>query len=106
MFAYAAALLASAAGIALLDRRFHLAFGRAPRRTATLLGVGIVFFLAWDAVGIWLGVFRNLDSRWATGIMLAPQLPVEELMFVAFLTYLTLVLLGAWRRIPARRDGR
>ncbi|WP_156761136.1 lycopene cyclase domain-containing protein [Microbacterium karelineae] len=102
---YAIAIVLSATGIAVLDRRFHLAFGRAPRRTAVLLGIGVAFFLAWDAVGIALGVFRHLDSRWATGIMVAPQLPLEEVMFVTFLTYLTLVLLGAWRQIDHRKDG-
>ncbi|WP_221584021.1 lycopene cyclase domain-containing protein [Microbacterium sp. G2-8] len=103
---YAIALLVSAACIGLVDARYRLAFGRAPVRTGLALGIGIVFFLAWDAVGIAFGVFRHLDSRWATGVLLAPQFPLEELLFVSFLTYLTLVLLGGWQRLTERSETR
>ncbi|MBW1639786.1 lycopene cyclase domain-containing protein [Microbacterium resistens] len=103
---YAAALLGSGACIGLLDARFRLAFARTPIRTGVLLAVGVAFFLAWDLVGIATGVFRHLDSRWATGILVAPELPVEELLFVAFLCYLTLVLLGGARRLAERRATR
>ena len=103
---YAAALLLSGSCIGLLDARFRLAFGRAPIRTGVALAIGILFFLAWDLVGIVTGVFRHLDSHWATGILLAPELPVEELLFLAFLSYLALVLLGAARRWTERGEDR
>ncbi|MGO1770783.1 MAG: lycopene cyclase domain-containing protein [Microbacterium sp.] len=95
---YAASLLVSGACLALLDVRFRLVFRRRPLAAAGALVVGVAFFATWDAVGIGLDVFRHLDSRWATGILLAPQFPLEELMFLVFLCYLTLVLLGGWQR--------
>lgn len=95
---YTAALLVSAACMVLLDMRFRLVFRRRPVISAVALIIGMVFFIAWDAVGIGLGVFRHLDSRWATGILLAPDFPIEELLFLGFLSYLTLILLSGWQR--------
>lgn len=95
---YAASLLVSTACLVLLDMRFVLLFRRRPVASVVALIVGVVFFAAWDAVGIGLGVFRHLDSRWATGILLAPEFPIEELLFLVFLTYLTLILLSGWQR--------
>ncbi|MFC7375816.1 MULTISPECIES: lycopene cyclase domain-containing protein [unclassified Brachybacterium] len=103
---YAVSLIVSGACVGLVDARYRLAFGGAPVRTGAALGVGTVFFLAWDAVGIGFGVFRHLDSRWATGVLLAPHFPLEELLFVSFLTYLTLVLLGGWQRLTERSETR
>lgn len=95
---YAAALVVSALCLALLDVRFRLVFRRRPVVGAAALVIGVAFFAVWDAVGIGLGVFRHLDSRWATGILLAPEFPIEELLFLVFLTYLTLILLSGWQR--------
>ena len=95
---YTACLLISTACLLLLDMRFALVFRRRAVASVVALIVGVVFFAAWDAVGIGLGVFRHLDSRWATGILLAPEFPIEELLFLVFLTYLTLILLSGWQR--------
>jgi len=95
---YAASLLVSAACLVLLDVRFRLVFRRRPAAGAAALIIGLGFFIAWDTVGISLGVFRHLDSRWATGILLAPEFPLEELLFLGFLSYLTLILLSGWQR--------
>jgi lycopene cyclase domain-containing protein len=105
---YLAAILASAAGIALLDRRWRLAAWDTPGRTAATVGIGTVFFLAWDAVGIATGVFVKGDSTLLLGIDLAPHLPVEEPFFLAFLCYLALVTWsGAMRALarPRRTDA-
>jgi lycopene cyclase domain-containing protein len=95
---YAASLLVSLGCLVLLDLRFRLVFRRNTVASAIVVLVGVVFFIVWDAVGISSGVFRHVDSRWATGILLAPQFPLEELLFLVFLSYLTLVLLSGWRR--------
>ena len=42
----------------------------------------------WDAVGIATGVFVKGDSPIFVGILLAPELPLEEPFFLAFLSYL------------------
>lgn len=103
---YAASLLVSAACLVLLDVRFRLLFRRSPVVGGVVLVIGLVFFIAWDAVGIGLGVFRHLDSRWATGILLAPEFPIEELLFLAFLCYLTLILLSGWQRWREKGNNR
>lgn len=103
---YAASLLVSAACLVLLDVRFRLVFRRSPVVGGVVLVIGLVFFIAWDAVGIGLGVFRHLDSRWATGILLAPEFPIEELLFLAFLCYLTLILLSGWQRWREKGNNR
>jgi lycopene cyclase domain-containing protein len=102
---YLLAILVSAGGIALIDRRFRLAFWVARGRTLATVAIGVAFFLAWDAAGIVTGVFVKGGSALYTGIMLAPELPLEELFFLAFLCYLTLVCWAAAFRILVRRDG-
>ncbi|MCR2762197.1 lycopene cyclase domain-containing protein [Microbacterium sp. zg.B48] len=97
---YLIAILVSAAGIAALDARWRLAAWDSPARTAVAVLLGTAFFLAWDAVGIATGVFVKGDSPLLLGVDLAPELPVEEPFFLAFLCYLALVVWSAARRLP------
>jgi lycopene cyclase domain-containing protein len=101
--AYLLAILVSAAGIAAIDARWRLAAWQAPARTAIAVAAGTLFFLAWDAVGIATGVFVKGDSPLLLGIDLAPQLPVEEPVFLAFLCYLGLVAWAGALRLLSRR---
>ncbi|WP_159810345.1 lycopene cyclase domain-containing protein [Cellulomonas citrea] len=93
-FAYLAALVVSLGGLAVLDRRFALAFWADARRTAWCLGIGVVGFLGWDLAGLGLGIFARGDSPHMTGLLLAPELPVEEAFFLALLCYTGLL---TWR---------
>ncbi|GCE75621.1 lycopene cyclase domain-containing protein [Cellulomonas biazotea] len=93
-FAYLGALLLSLGGLALVDRRFHLAFWADARRAAWTIGIGVVGFLVWDVAGLVLGIFARGDSPHMTGILLAPELPVEEVFFLTLLCYTALIL---WR---------
>lgn len=99
---YLGALLFSLAGMVLLDLRHRLFFGRDPRRAGLVLVVGVVFFLLWDLAGIATGIFLHGASTYATGWMLAPQLPVEELVFLIFLCYLTMNLVALLERLLHR----
>lgn len=99
---YLLAILVSAGCITLLDARFRLAFWASPVRSTIAVAVGTVFFLAWDLVGIATGVFVKGDSPLYVGWDLAPHLPVEEPLFLAFLCYLTLVAFGAAARTRSR----
>lgn len=104
---YLAAILVSGAGIAAIDARYRLAAFAAPVRTAVAVTVGVLFFVAWDLVGIATGVFVKGDSSLYVGVDLAPELPLEEPVFLAFLCYLALVVHGAVRRAAdARHDAR
>lgn len=100
-FFYLGALLVSLAGLAVLDRRFRLAFWSDWRRASGCVLLGVVGFLAWDGAGLALGIFARGDSPHVTGLLLAPELPVEEAVFLALLCYNTLL---AWRALD-RRHG-
>ena len=104
-FAYLAALLVSLGGLAVLDRRFRLAFWVDRRRTVACLGIGLVLFLAWDVAGIALGIFARGENPYMTGLLLAPELPVEEAFFLLLLCYNSLLV---WRALDrrARRTSR
>ena len=95
---YLAALLIALTGMVLLDRRFRLFFWAAPRRAAVVLLVGIAFFVAWDLAGIHLGIFFRGETAFMTGLQIAPELPVEEILFLALLCYLTMNLYAALSR--------
>ena len=100
---YLAAILLSAAGVATIDARWRLAAWREPGRTAAAAGIGTAFFLAWDAVGIATGVFVKGASPLLLGVDIAPQLPLEEPFFLAFLSYLALVVWAGAARLLSRR---
>ena len=98
--AYLGALLVSLGGLAVLDRRFRLAFWSDPRRAALTIGIGVVGFLLWDLAGLGLGIFARGDSPHMTGILIAPELPVEEAFFLALLCYSALLV---WRGLERWR---
>jgi lycopene cyclase domain-containing protein len=102
---YLILLIAATGCMMLVDLRFRLFFWRAPRRAAAVVGIGLGFFLAWDLQGIALGIFRRGVDSGSTGVLLAPQLPLEELFFLLFLCYLTAVLAIGIRRMLDRRKA-
>jgi len=103
---YLIALLVSLAGMVLLDVRHRLFLGRDPGRAMLVLLIGTVFFLLWDLAGIGLGIFFRDEGEFATGILLAPELPIEEPIFLLFLCELTMVLVcGAQKVLAARRKA-
>ncbi|WCD91676.1 lycopene cyclase domain-containing protein [Microbacterium sp. nov. GSS16] len=104
--AYLIALLVSLGGMVLLDVRHRLFLGHDPVRAVIVLVVGVTFFLLWDLAGIALGVFFEGDNALAVGILLAPELPIEEPVFLLFLCELTMVLVCGSQRLLERRKGR
>ena len=103
---YLAALLVSLTGMVVLDRRFTLFFWRDARRAAIVLVAGIVFFLAWDVAGISQGIFFRGETSFMTGLLVGPELPVEEVFFLALLCYLTMNVYAAAGRMLDRRSKR
>ena len=102
--AYLAALLASAACLLVVDRRFRLFYWKDARAAAIVTVVGVLGLLLTDAAGIALHIFYRGDSEVATGVALAPQFALEEPIFLWFLVLCTMVLYtGAVRLIAARR---
>ena len=91
-FLYLAALCVTVLGIGLLDYRHRLAFwGGAAIRSGVIVVASVAFFLLWDVVGIATGVFFRGSGPWMTGVLLGPELPLEEVFFLVVLTYSTLV---------------
>ncbi|MEX8032048.1 lycopene cyclase domain-containing protein [Microbacterium sp. 20-116] len=103
---YLGAILFSLTGMMLIDWKYSLALRVAPWRTALAVVAGTVFFLAWDLVGIMTGVFVKGESPLFVGIVLAPHLPLEEVFFLLFLSYLAVVMFAVFeRRAASRRSG-
>ena len=89
--AYLAAILFSTFGMGVLDKRFALALFHDARRTIITIAIGVAVFIAWDVLGITMGIFFSGNSPYTTGLYLAPEFPVEELFFLTFLCYFTLI---------------
>lgn len=95
---YLVALLISITGMVVLDLRFKLFFALAPVRAAIVMAVGVAFFLVWDVAGITLGIFFRGNPDLLTGLLLAPELPLEELFFLILLCYNTMNAYGFFSR--------
>lgn len=105
-FVYLAALLFSLTGMVLLDRRFRLSFWRRPIVSAISMTTAVVFLLVWDLAGVANGIFFRGESSWMTGVVIAPEVPVEEVFFLTLLSYVTLNTFGASQsRLNGRRAG-
>jgi lycopene cyclase domain-containing protein len=105
---YLACLLVSFAGLLGFDHRFKLAFFADWRRAAISVGAGVAFFLSWDAFGIVLGIFFRGETPYLSGLLLAPELPIEEFFFLVVLCLTTLEVFIALtrlilKRIPSKR---
>lgn len=98
---YLLLLLALLGCMAALDARFRLFFWSRPARAAVVTAIGLAYFLSWDLWAISSGIFLHRGSTLMTGIMLGPELPLEEPVFLLFLVYQTMVLFTgflAWRQ--------
>ncbi|MBL5972347.1 MAG: lycopene cyclase domain-containing protein [Candidatus Leucobacter sulfamidivorax] len=103
-FWYLGCLLAGIACMLLIDRRFRLFFWRNPPAATLVALAGTAFLLLWDAAGIASGIFLRGSAEIASGIVLAPELPLEEPVFLVFLVLCTMVLTtGSARILDARR---
>ena len=96
---YLLLLLAGIGCMLLLDRRFRLFFWHDPAVASLVTAVGTTLFLVWDVAGIAAGVFLRGESTVATGIVLAPELPLEEPVFLIFLVLCTMVIFTGTARL-------
>ena len=105
-FVYLALLLCTLGCMLLLDRRFRLFFWRDAVTATVVTVVGLAFFLVWDIAGIMGGIFFRGEAAVATGIVLAPELPIEEPVFLLFLVVCTMVIYTGAVRLLSRLRGR
>lgn len=96
---YLGALLVSFAGMATIDVRHRLFLTRDPKRAIVTVLVGFVVLLIVDVVAILCGLFIIGASPFMTGITIAPHMPIEEPIFLLFLSYLTMVLVALVERV-------
>lgn len=99
---YLGAILVSAVCMGLVDRRWRLCLFRDPGPALVVLAAGTAFFLVWDLVAIAQGMYVRGDSPAMTGVEVLPELPVEEIFFIVFLCYITLVLHALLERVLGR----
>jgi len=102
---YLGLLLLSIGSMLLLDWRHRLFFWKNVKAAATVTTISVVALLAADAAGIATGVFLRGDTSIDTGIVLAPEMPLEEPFFLVFLTLLTAVTFTGALKVIERRAG-
>jgi lycopene cyclase domain-containing protein len=85
--------------LSFIDYRFKLAFFHDARRTAITLAVAIGLFIIWDILGITLGIFYHGGSSFTLPVRLLPEFPIEELLFLTLLTYVTLLAYRWFERV-------
>jgi lycopene cyclase domain-containing protein len=100
-FFYLLGLLAAIGGLALLDFRHRLAFAKNAKHIYLIL-ISVAFFLIWDFAGISLGIFFRGETKLLSGVLIAPELPLEELFFLILLSYNALLLLKFFTRVSNR----
>lgn len=102
---YLGCLLAASGCMLLLDWRYRLFWWRDARSAAIVTTVGFVALVVTDGIGIWQGVFLRGESEVATGVVLAPEFPLEEPVFLLFLILNTMVVFNLAQRLIAARSS-
>jgi hypothetical protein len=99
--AYLVAILASLAGMVVIDRTQRLGIlGR--RLVVAVLVVEVAFLLVFDVLGASRGWFATEPA--AVIAIVPPGIPPEEPLLLAFLAYFTLVVQGLTRRLLGEGD--
>lgn len=101
--AYLGAIVLSALGTGAIDAHYRLALFRDGRRTLLAVVITAAVMLAFDLTAIATGNFRLGASPWMTGFEVLPHLPIEELAFVLFLSYVSLVAFTGVERVLVGR---
>ncbi|MCX6497075.1 MAG: lycopene cyclase domain-containing protein [Rhodoluna sp.] len=100
---YLSGLIFSLVGLGLLDWRFRTAFTINKKAAAFAILIPTIFFILWDVAGIAMGIFFRGDTSHLTGIVLAPEFPIEELFFLLLLNYTALTLFTTVTRVIKKR---
>jgi lycopene cyclase domain-containing protein len=102
-FLYLAGLIFSIIGLGLFDWKFKLGFSTNRKAAIFATLIPLIFFLLWDSAGIAVGIFFRGETSHLTGIVVAPELPIEELFFLFLLNYTTLTIFIALKRALDKR---
>lgn len=89
---YLIVLLAGIGGLVLADFRFKLVFFYRTMAAIKTIGILMILLLVADVVGIKLGIFFTNQSYVSGWYLVSRNLPVEELVFLFLLGYVTLMV--------------
>jgi len=105
-YTYLLGLIFSLAGLALMDFRHKTAFRINKKAASIAIFVPLVFFIIWDVAGIATGIFFRGDTSHLTGILLAPEFPIEELFFLLLLNYSSLTIFTTVTKVINKRASK
>lgn len=88
---YLLTLLISVIGLAIIDRKYKLAYYYKPRQTLIVLMLTVTCFIAWDIAGIAGDIFFIGNTNVLIGWRVS-QFPIEELLFLILLSYNCLLI--------------
>lgn len=89
---YLLSILISLACLVAVDLKWSLALKKNLKATLGTVFLAVGLFLIWDVMGVSLNIFFEGQSRFATGFMISPHIPIEEIFFLTLLSYITLLL--------------
>ena len=94
-WSYLVGIIFSFLGMVVLDFRHRLAYWHDARRAVLTVLIMTSVFIVWDICGISLGIFFSGRSRYMSGVYLFSEFPLEEPLFLLFLSYFSLVVYRA-----------
>lgn len=89
---YLGLIIFSMLGMVMIDKVQRLAIFYDLRRTLITVGTCVAILIVWDIIGIVTGIFFSGDSKYMSGIYLAPEFPIEEIFLLTFISYFTLII--------------
>ena len=105
-YTYLAGLILSLMGLALMDWRHKTAFSINKKAASLAIFIPMVFFVIWDVAGIATGIFFRGDTSHLSGIVLAPEFPIEELFFLLLLNYSSLTIFTTVSKVLRKRQAK
>lgn len=93
---YLLILIALLGCMLLCDAKGKLFIFRHPVRAVIALAAGTGFFVLWDVLAIERGIFLHRESELMTGLMVGDQFPLEEVFFLLFLCYSSMIVVAGW----------
>lgn len=101
---YILVLIFSICGILLADWRYRLVFWYDKLASAKAIGFTMLLLLIFDIAGIINNIFST-NQKYVIGIyIVSPNLPLEEILFLFLLCYVTLVLYRALGKLEILND--
>lgn len=97
-YAYLICLFFGLSGLVFWDYLGTVAVFSNAKATFKILAIAVGVFLVWDILGIALDIFHT-NTAFVSGLhIVSPDLPIEELLFLLFLSYFVLLVDRVWTK--------